>query len=261
MIAVFVMFLGGDLFNLMKCSGAAMKKMITATTISVAVLLTGCLGGGGGGSSTTTTPTPPPTVVSTLSFPLQSAFRAFFANGYGMARQFTVIGSCTESGSQSFTAATTSTTFEGVPAFSVTNSITYSASNCRTVPYSYSESIFLNSNYDEIGSSGTGFYGVFQTPASYPASVVVGSSGSYGTVQYYSDSTKTTSTGYAIYAYVIEPDTATTVIVNRIKKFYATTGSLVSTSQTRFRITSAGVITPISQDLVSGSTHLVMTYN
>lgn len=229
-----------------------MFRSSVAVLLSIIVMLSGC---GGGGSSSSGP------VASTLAFPLQSAVRTFFANGTGLSQSFSVSGSCTEAGTDSITAATTSTTFEGSPALSATQSTTFTSSNCRSVPVTYNSTMYLDSNFDELGSSSSGYYRVFQTTPTHPVSVHVGDTGTYGTADYYSDSTKATSTGYALYSYIIEPDTATTIVFNRIQRFYNMSGTLQSTRQSRFRVTSIGEVTLISADEVAGSYHWVYTYH
>lgn len=224
-----------------------------AVLLSVAAMIAGC---GGGGGNTSSGP-----VASTLAFPLQSAIRTFFANGTGVSQAFSVSGSCTESGTQSITAATTSTTFEGSPAFSATQTTTYTASNCRSVPVTYTGTFYVDTNYDELGASSTGLYRVFQPTPTLPASVHVGDTGSYGTAYQYTDSTKTTATGYSIISYIIEPDTATTIILNRIRRDYNMSGTLQRTTQSRARVTSTGDVTLISSDEVSGNYHWIYTYH
>ncbi|WP_296446100.1 hypothetical protein [Rhodoferax sp. UBA5149] len=105
-----------------------------------------------------------------------------------------------------------------------------------------------------------GNYGVYLTPPSFPASVTVGSTGVFGTLTLYTDSTKTIPTGQSVGSYVVEPDTATTAIVNQISKNYNASGVLTLTEQDRYRIAATGtpVLVSIDTQAANGSTtHLV----
>ena len=92
-------------------------------------------------------------------------------------------------------------------------------------------------------------YHVRVTPATIPASVKVGDSGSIGSENHYADSSKTSSKGHEDQTYVIEADGADSAIVNFIIKSYDAGGELQSVEQDRYRITATGPLTPVSVDL------------
>ena len=235
---------------------------ITLTLIASA-LLTAC--GGGSGGSGVTAPSGP--IASTLPFPAQTAYKTLVANGY--TKTGTVSGTCSGTGSDTAAPATTAATFEGVAGFSAVNTITMSLTNCTPASTAQSSTAYYDSSYVPLGfntgtSSTAANYGVYLTPPSIPTSVIVGGTGIIGTETLYTDSTKATGYGTSAVSYVIEPDTATTAIVNVILKTYNTGNTLLSTEQDRYRIASTGALTPISADLqyVNGSTtHLVLTFN
>jgi hypothetical protein len=88
----------------------------------------------------------------------------------------------------------------------------------------------------------------------------VGTTGIVGTVTYYTNSTKATPDGRADKSFVIEADTANSVIINVITKRYNQAGQLLYTAQDRTRIDSTGTVTRISSDLqyaTTSTTHLV----
>lgn len=232
-----------------------MRFIPIVISLFIVAMVSGCGGGGSGNGGGNNSGTP---ITSTLSFPLQSALRSFFQNGSGLSQSYTVTGSCMESGTDSFTTASTPAVFEGVAGFSYTHTGTVSTSNCAAAPSTYTETIFLDSNYDVLGTSGTGYYTVGSE--AYPVTARVGDTGTIGTATHYTSSTKATSTGYSMRSYIIEPDTATTILLNRIKRTYNTSGVLVSTTQIRFRITATGSVKLVSGDYVSGGTHLITTY-
>lgn len=224
------------------------------------VMLSAC--GGGGASAPPSGP-----VASTLTFPLQSAYKTFVANG--LSKSFTISGSCSGSGNQAQAPATTASTFEGVAGFSATSSITMSLTNCMPASTAQSLTSYWDTNYVPLGyntgaSDAADNYGVYLTPPSIPTSVTVGGTGIIGTETLYTSSTKATGFGTKILSYIIEADTSTTAIVNFISNTYNTGNTLLWTNQQRWRISSAGALTPLSQDVqyANGSSmHLILTYN
>ena len=241
--------------------------------ISLAILialLAGCGGGGGGGAAAPAAP-----VVSTLSFPLLSAYTAL--NASGMSRSFTAtvtiptnIGSatisCSANGNGTISPATTSATFEGKPALSSTTTLTVTtvaSAVCSSATTTQTSTNFFDTNYVDLGYSvAGGEYGVYLTPLSIPASVKVGDNAVAGTETIYTDSTKATISGTSVKSFVIEADTASTAIVNMIEKSLDTTGKVTSTSQTRFRITASAAFTPLSMDVqFSDGSGLAIQFN
>jgi hypothetical protein len=235
------------------------KKMAVAYAMvfPVIALLASCGGGGGGDSAATTPP------ASTLSFPLQSAYKTLIANG--LTKTFTVSGSCSGSGSKTSAPAATAATFEGVAALSAVGTLTMLLSNCTPASIAQTYTGYFDSNYVPLGHNSVGVnYGVYLTPTSIPTSVTVGGTGVYGTETLYTNSTKATGNGSIVQSYVVEADTSTTAIVNLISKIYNAAGTLTATEQDRYRIAAVGALTPVSADIqyANGSTtHLVVTYN
>lgn len=222
-----------------------------------AAFLTACGGGGGDTSATGGA------VSSSLSFPIQSAYKAIVASG--LSKSFTVSGTCSGSGNKSSSPATTAATFEGITGFSATSTLTISYTNCTPTSIAQTSTAYFDSNYVPTGFSSSGVnYGVYLTPLAIPSSATVGGTGVLGTETLYTNSTKATLNGSIVQSYVIEPDTSTTAIVNLIAKIYNASGTLTATEQDRYRITSAGTLTPTSIDIqyANGSTnHLVFTFN
>lgn len=198
------------------------------------------------------------------SFPLQSAYKAILANG--IARSFTISGTCSGTGSKTSAPATTAATFEGVAGFSAVGTLTMSLSAPCT-PSSIAQTFtgYFDNNYVPLGMNSVGVnYGVYLTPPTIPTSVTVGGTGIVGTETLYTDSTKATGNGRIDQSYVIEADTSTTAIVNMIGKIYNAAGTLTATEQDRFRIAATGALTPVSVDIqyANGSTvHLLLTYH
>lgn len=112
-----------------------------------------------------------------------------------------------------------------------------------------------------MGYSVVGNYGVWASPAVLPTTAKVGDVAIVGTINEFSNSSKTTSTGRQEISYVIEADTATTAIANVISKSYNSTDTLTSTEQDRYRVAADGTLTLISMDIQysnGSNTHLLM---
>ena len=213
--------------------------------------------GGGGGSAAPSGP-----VTSTSSFPVKSTFTSLVANGY--SKTFTISGDCSGTGSKTAAAATTSATFEGVAGFSAVGTLTTSSATPCAASSATSFTSYYDTNYLPLGFNSVGVnYGVYLTPPVIPTSVMVGNTGIIGTVTLYTDSTKTVGNGRMDVSYVIEPDTASTAIVNLIGKVYNATPALIATEQGRYRIATTGALVPISTDIqyaTISTRHLIFTY-
>lgn len=233
------------------------NNTVSILTLLIPTLVAGC--GGGGGSST-------PVVASTpavTSFPLQSAFKSLYANG--MAKGFTISGTCSGSGNRSISTAATTATFEGIAALAATQTMTGSYANCLPATFAQSSTAYFDSNYVPLGSNTVGVnYAVYLNPPTMPTSVAVGGTGTIGTQTLYTDSTKATGNGRADLSYVIEADTSTTAIVNVVAKLYNASSTLIATEQDRWRIAATGAVVPVSVDIQYSSistNHIVWTYN
>jgi hypothetical protein len=224
--------------------------------LSLITLLTAC--GGGGGGSPATGP-----VASTLSFPLQTGYKALIASGLS-TKSFTVSGTCTGSGSKTSAPANTPATFEGVSGLSAVGTLTMTLTNCTPASTAQTYTSYFDSNYVQLGFNSVGInYGVFLIAPNIPTSAAVGGTGVIGTMTFYTDSTKSVGNGREDLSYLVETDTATTAIVNLIAKVYNASGTLTATEQDRYRIDSVGTLTPVSADIqaANGSTtHLVLTF-
>lgn len=202
-------------------------------------------------------------VVSTLSFPLQSAYKALVANG--VTKSFVVSGSCSGVGTMISTPATTAATFEGVAALSATGIFTATLTNCTPALTASTITDYYDSNYTPRGFYSVGVnYGVYLTPPTIPTSVTVGRSGAIGTATLYSDTTKIVGNGTQVMSYAVEADTTSSAVVNLISKTYNASGTLIVTEQDRYRIATTGALTPVSSDIqyANGSTtHWIYTYN
>jgi len=226
-------------------------RVLNFLALAFSIALTAC-GGGGGGSSGP--------VVSTNTFDIRAGHARLTASGF--SKTLSVSGSC--SGTFTLTAgpATTNSTFEGVTALSRSEVINLTLSNCTPASSTDTATSYFDSNYVPLGYSVVGGnYAVWTSSPSLPNAAKVGDVAIIGTLNKYTNSTKSTSAGTEENSYVIEADTSTTVIANLISKTYNSTHTLTSTEQDRYRVAADGSLTLISIDIqyANGSTtHLVM---
>ena len=222
--------------------------------IALASLLAAC--GGGGGGDTVTVVTPPAT-----TFAFGAGYRARAVTG--ATDNFNLSGSCAGTASIS-TAAAAASTFEGVAGYSSAQVSTVNFTNCLPASATASGATYFNAGYVPIGLAiSGGEYAKFDTAlADLPASVKVGDSGQFASMTTYSDSSKTATTGKRIVSYSIEADTTTTAVANVITQGYDAGNQLLSTQQSRYRMTTAGALTLLSIDVqFSGNStiHLIYT--
>lgn len=185
--------------------------------------LIGCGGGGGGGTSPTTTPT-----TSSLSFPLATAMAntvsANQAYKYTLTTLQAPIPAAFISGQGTFDIkAAVGAVFEGQTALEQISIISISftiSGNTTTVTDTLSS--FSSTNYAYLGSNSNGKggeYCVVQAGGiTYPVSVKVGDTGLLGSIKCYVDNTKAQLKSTEERSYIVEPDTATTAIVNFMTK-------------------------------------------
>lgn len=233
------------------------KKLMRLTKLFgliSAIALTACGGGGGGGSSSSSTAP----VTSTNTFNIQSGFARMSANGF--TKTLTVSGSCTGTYTRTDGPATSSTTFEGAAAISGNSVITQTFSNCTPTSKTETVTRYFNANYAPLGGSIVeGAYLVWATPPKLPNAAKVGDVDVSGTINKYTDITKSAPAGKQQNSYVIEADTATTAILNLISKSYDASNNLVATEQDRYRVAADGSLTLISIDVQNANgIHLVM---
>jgi len=231
-----------------------MKKTLYPLIFTITALLAACGGGGGGGGGGSSAGPVP----STNAFPLSSGYRSLVASGQTI--RFNSSGTCNGTFSNTTAPANVSTTFEGQPSLSGVSVISYSFTNCTPSSTVSTETRYYDTNYVPKGISiQGGNYGVYASTPTVPVTVHVGDAGVIGTMNLYTSSAKTTSAGRIDESYVIEPDTATTAIVNVIDKTYNTSNVLTSTEQDRYRIQANGALTAISYDILySSGTHLIL---
>ena len=245
-----------DKGNIMACTGKPLRAALI-----LSAFLAGCGGGGGGGNAWTP-------IASTEVFQLKAAWDNI-ARATG-TRNFSVSGTyagAALSGTGSVTlGALTGTVFEGIAAQQKTSTIrgtitlTYPGGS-RTDPLAETASAYYDSNYLPLGSS-SAEYTVVTGGVTIPATARVGDSGTTYTENRYADATRARFLGTYTYTYRLEADTATTALVRIVGLEKDDTGASTGSTETLlYRITPAGMVTPISETLADSDGSTVLTYN
>lgn len=227
--------------------------MIAALTMAAG--LVACGGGGGGGGDAE------PKATSSLTFNLESAYKALVASGQAVNFKVTASNSCTGSATITSSPANTSTTFEGTAALSSTTVYNFSYTNCTPATISETTVNYYSSNYLPLGTAKqVGNYAVVNGSLNIPTSLKVGDAGVLGSMTRYTDSTKSTVNGSAQLSYVVESDTSTTALVTISTKGYDASNVLESTQITKYKIDSSSKMTAQSITIqYANGINIVMT--
>ena len=242
-----------------------MKRFALLTSLFSVVLFGGCGGGGSSGPAAQDAAV----VTSTNTFNFQSGWQKFVAGSY--TKTFTVSGSCNGTLSYLHSAASQPTSFyysdltfphpagNVNPGYYVSNQqqiktelpgCVTSSSSTLTAAY-YDASTYAPWGY--IG--GTAYNGAtsykstfreFSTKVVLPNSVKVGDSGVVGTLLLYGTynfSKDGIVQGKTDVTYSVEPDTATTALVNIVSKVYDGNNKLTLIDQSKYRIDAGNNVT------------------
>jgi hypothetical protein len=160
------------------------------------------------------------------------------------------------------TGNTTSGTFEGQSALQRTTTVTGSfTANGTTFPLNGSTVDWVTTNYVPLGSVGTAYEVVTGTPT-LPTAVHVGDTGTVYTGNRYTTSAKTTLLGTVVTTYVVEADTAATVLVTFINTYKNTSNVTTRTTTSQLRVTTSNTYTRVKDTLldITNSQNLTITY-
>jgi hypothetical protein len=229
-----------------------LQKIKYAAAVAAITLLAAC-GGGGGGSSGP--------VASTSSFNLLATYAATFSGP--QVNNFTLTGtsgSTSISGSGTATTGNTTTgTFEGQSALQRTTTVTGSfTANGTSYPLNSSCVDWVTTNFVPLGIVCTEYEVVTGTPT-LPTAVHVGDTGTVYTANRYSSSSKTTLLGTVTETYVVEADTASTVLVTLIDTYKNTSNVTTKTESSQLRITTSNTYTRVKDTLLDVTNNLSMT--
>ena len=140
--------------------------------------------------------------------------------------------------------------FEGTyhPYFTTTTTISYG--NCTPATTTGVEQSFTDNNYIPYGYSITSgspannaYYGLYASTPNIPVSLTAGASGTIGTVNRYTNSTKSVSAGRAEVTYTSTAETSTTLLLNLVSTVYDASNALTYTEIDTYRVTTSGVAT------------------
>jgi hypothetical protein len=132
-----------------------------------------------------------------------------------------------------------------VPGWSATTVETLTLKNCPGSNTTTSTD-FYNIAFQDLGYSVAGdTYAVWRAPPVFPVSVKVGDTGSFGTIDYYTDSTKATPDGFSDVRFIVLPRTADTVIVEAQSTVFDATGQEEGWEGDQWAITSSGAMTRV----------------
>lgn len=195
-------------------------------------------------------------VSASTSFALRNAYQARLTAGG--TDNFTVSGTC--SGTAALVATVPSNvTFEGQAGLSVTETNTLQLSTCSPPTLVLTDVTYFDSNYSPIGAEQPGIeFARFRAAATpLPATVKVGDTGAIVSLDTFLDATKTVLTGRRDISYLVEPDTATTALVNIINRSFNASGQLLLMQQSRYRMDAAGTLVLVSIDAQYSTTSTV----
>jgi hypothetical protein len=185
---------------------------------------------------------------STNTFPLQAAWQSRVQSG--LTVKANISGTCTGTFNASETTPV-SATFEGTSGFSTTRTTSANLIGCTPATSNQTETVYYDSNYAPKGYTVAGeTYAVYATTPTLPVTVRVGDTGTIGTTNRFTSSTKATSKGTQTITYTIEADTTDTALVALTFKNYDATNTLTSTEVDRYRIASTGSLSFVSFDIV-----------
>ena len=129
----------------------------------------------------------------------------------------------------------------------------------RTIELSFDRIIYHDSDYHylaEISQSHTsgsadwdyGSYTVVNEKRSTPVTIHANDFGSLSSMTVYKDKTKTLKLGTITSSYVVEPDTATSVIYRISERHYGKSSNFIRSIEGRYRFDTAGNCTLVSWD-------------
>lgn len=226
-----------------------MKNTYYLTALAAVTLyLTACGGGGDDGGPT----------ASTLAFPVGAGAKADVLAS--QTTNYTVSGSCSGT-ARVAKAAPTNAVFEGKQAASSTATLTVSLTNCSPSNMTQNQVNYYDAtHYGLLGVTVPGSsYDVVVGPVPFPATVKVGDSGTLWTLNNYSSSSKTTSTGKTVITYAVDADTTTTATLSTTFTTTNASGQVTGSQIAKTRIAQDGSMAPITLDTTVGSTRLLAT--
>jgi hypothetical protein len=176
--------------------------------------------------------------------PLNQSFNVYTTNG------------CYGTFNTQKTNAAQSALFEGALRNYSTSTTTLRFSNCTPSSATGIGQDFYDSNFIPIGytilsgsPANNAFYGVYSGTPNIPVSLTAGASGSIGTENLFTNSTKTTSAGRRVVTYTSVAETSLSLLLNLNAQVYDANSNLTYTERNTYRITTAGVATLLALEV------------
>lgn len=219
-----------------------MKQGKIASLVALAASLAAC-GGGGGNTAVSQN------VGANLSIPFAQLYQQFVSTQHSWNVNLNYIfAGQTYTGTGTFSqSAASPISINGRSLLSYTQTGTFTLSgNGKTVPYSLSSQTLLDSNYNVLGSYGSGSYCQTTSYNLLPTTVSVGSTGVLSNSTCYNDQAMTQLQGYDTTSYSVVANSSSAVTVN-ITDNETLNGALVSDDIETY------TVTPTSVSLVSSS--------
>ena len=174
------------------------------------------------------------------SYDLKTAFQNRILQG--ATKTFNVMGDCKGTFTISDSPAA-KTTWNGQAVYAVGTTEIVNISNC-SLGFSGTQSniTYYDMYFVEIAKThSNGTYSDY-VKSSQPSTVKVGDAGTLGTWTRWNNTSKSSKVESDVHSYIVEPDTATSIIFNVIDHTYGYNNQLDVTSQIRYRLSSTGVL-------------------
>ena len=152
--------------------------------------------------------------------------------------------------------------FEGQNAFQLTSTVTGTlARDGMTYPLAQTTTSWSDTNYVPLGSDGDEYVVITGKPV-LPTAVKVGDTGVLYLANRYRSNLKTTLLGTLTVSYVIEADTANSVLLTLVRSDKDTSHQETQQLTSQFRVQSDQSSTPVKETLLDSSgSYLYLTYS
>lgn len=203
-----------------------------------------------------------PSSISGSTFQVRQAWNNYASTS--ATRSFTIAGKVNTTAVAGSGSATTgniqAATFEGAVAQSRTTVVTGTIlASANSTPYGSTTTGYFDSNYLPLGYTGAE-YAKISGVTSIPQTSMVNDAGVLYTYTRYPSSAKAYSLGTTTVSYALTPDTSTTALLKIISVEKSASSAVQSTSILTFRMTPAGVLTPLKEELQNSTSALTVTY-
>ena len=131
--------------------------------------------------------------------------------------------------------------------------------NGQSAPYGGTSTGYVDSNYQPVGTQADEYWVVTGTPT-IPETARINDAGTMYTANRYATSTKATLLGTATVNYALQPDSASTALLRILVTQKTSGGTTTMTGIGTYRVTPAGGLTRLTEEIQTGSTALTLRY-